>query len=122
MNPMHELSIAMSIVEMAEQEAIQRKARVNAVHLKLGKLAGVVKDALLSSYELASAGTELEGSRLVIEELAVIVFCPKCQAPRTLDSIQWFACPECEGPVSDVIQGRELQVAALEIQALEVQQ
>jgi hydrogenase nickel incorporation protein HypA/HybF len=114
---MHELSIAMSIVEMAEEEADHRGgARINAVHLKLGGLAGVVKDALLSSYELACEGTSLQGSRLVIEEIPVVVYCPKCLEPRTLDSIQWFACPECKSPTSDVIQGRELQVVALEIQ------
>jgi hydrogenase nickel incorporation protein HypA/HybF len=114
---MHELSIAMSIVEMAEEEADQRGgARVNAVYLKLGALAGVVKDALLLSYELACEGTGLQGSRLVIEEIPIVVYCPKCLAPRTLDSIQWFACPECRSPVSEVIHGRELQVVALEIQ------
>jgi hydrogenase nickel incorporation protein HypA/HybF len=114
---MHELSIAMSIVEMAEEEADQRGgARVNAVHLKVGLLAGVVKDALLSSYELACEGTGLQGSRLVIEEIPVVVYCPNCLAPRTLDSVQWFACPECRSPVSEVIHGRELQVVALEIQ------
>src|SRR5471032_3336946 len=58
---MHELSIAMSIVEMAQEEADQRGgARVNAVYLKLGALAGVVKDALLLSYELACEGTGLQ--------------------------------------------------------------
>jgi hydrogenase nickel incorporation protein HypA/HybF len=113
---MHELSVAMSIVEMAEEEAENRGARVNAVHLKLGALAGVVKDALLSSYELACEGTGLQGSRLVIEEIPIVVYCYKCLAPRTLDSIQWFACPECKSPVSEVIHGRELQVTALEIQ------
>jgi len=113
---MHELSIAISIVEMAEEEASHRNARVNAVHLKLGMLAGVVKAALLSSYELACEGTGLEGSHLIIEEIPVVVFCPQCLAPRALDSVQWFTCPECRSPVSQVIQGRELQVAALEIQ------
>jgi hydrogenase nickel incorporation protein HypA/HybF len=114
---MHELSIAMSIVEMAEEETERRGgSRVNAVHLKLGALAGVVKEALLSSYALASEGTDLQGSRLVIEEIPLVVYCPKCLAPRTLDSVQWFVCPECKSPVSDVIHGRELQVFALEIQ------
>jgi hydrogenase nickel incorporation protein HypA/HybF len=114
---MHELSIAMSIVEMAEEESDQRGGvRVNAVHLKLGALAGVVKAALMSSYELACEGTGLQGSRLVIEELPIVVNCPKCLAPRTLDSPQWFICPECKSPVSEVIQGRELQVFALELQ------
>ena len=114
---MHELSIAMSIVEMAEEESDQRGgARVNAVHLKLGRLAGVVKDALLSSYELACEGSGVQGSRLVIEEVPIVVYCPKCDAPRAIDSVQWFVCPECQSPVSEVIHGRELQVFALEIQ------
>jgi hydrogenase nickel incorporation protein HypA/HybF len=114
---MHELSIAMSIVEMAEDEADHRNgARVRAVYLKLGALAGVVKDALLSSYELACEGTGLQGSRLVIEEIQAMVNCPQCLAPRTLDSVQWFVCPECKSPVTEVIQGRELQVVALEIE------
>ncbi len=114
---MHELSIALSIVEMAEEESTQRGgAHVNAVYLKLGALAGVVKDALLSSYELACHGTGLQGSRLVIEEIPVRVFCPNCQLPRALASIQLFACPECQSPVSEVLQGRELQVSALELQ------
>ncbi|HLX42407.1 MAG TPA: hydrogenase maturation nickel metallochaperone HypA [Bryobacteraceae bacterium] len=113
---MHELSIAMSIVEMAEEESERRNARVEAVHLKLGALAGVVKNALLSSFEIACEGTTLQGSRLVIEDIPIVGYCPKCLSQRTLDSLQWFVCPECKGPVSELIHGRELQVAALEIQ------
>ena len=102
---------------MAEEEAEQRGGlQVNAVHLKLGALAGVVKDALLSSYELACEGTGLQGSRLVIEEIPIVVFCPKCLAQRVLDSAQYFICPDCKSTVSEIIQGRELQVFALEIQ------
>ena len=118
---MHELSIAMSIVEMAEEESARRGGvRISAVHLKLGALAGVVKDALLSSYEIACDGTALAGSQLLIEEVAVMVQCPACDAPRRIESLQWFVCPACGTAVHDVIQGRELQVAALEIEDLEV--
>jgi hydrogenase nickel incorporation protein HypA/HybF len=79
-------------------------------------LAGVVKDALLWSYELACEGTGVQGSRLVIEEVPIVAYCPKCESPRAIESVQWFVCPECRSPVSEVIQGRELQVFALEIQ------
>ena len=59
-----ELSIAMSIVDMAMEEAEKRGADcVSAVHLKLGLLSGVVSRALLASYELACENTPLEGSR-----------------------------------------------------------
>ena len=113
---MHELSIALSIVSMAEEEARARGVQVNAVHLKLGTLSGVVKDALLFSYGLACEGTALEGSRLLIEEVPTVVYCPTCRAERALDSVQRFCCSVCDSPTPEVVRGRELEVVALEIQ------
>jgi hydrogenase nickel incorporation protein HypA/HybF len=113
---MHELSIAMSIVEMAQEEALVRGVQVNAVHLKLGALSGVVKEALLSSYEMACDDTPLRGSRLIIEEVPVVIFCPTCKVRRPLSSVQLFCCAECGTPTSDIVQGKELEVVALEIQ------
>jgi hydrogenase nickel incorporation protein HypA/HybF len=118
---MHELSIAMSIVELAEEEAQQRGVGIRAVHLKLGPLSGVVKRALRSAYEMACEQTILQGSQLVIEEVPIEVYCPQCESPRTLSSMQWFICPACGGPVSEVLHGKELEVTALEIHELEVQ-
>src|SRR5271169_4192211 len=70
---MHELSIAMSILELAEEEGERHHGRVSAVHLKLGALSGVVKEALLYSYEMACEDTPLAGSRLIVEEVAIVV-------------------------------------------------
>ena len=114
---MHELSIAMSIVELAEAE-IERlgNVQITAVHLKLGALSGVVKEALLASYEMACEGTPLGGSRLVVEDIPVIVFCQSCQAERAVSSIQLFCCAECGTPSSEIAQGKEIEVAALEIE------
>jgi len=112
---MHELSIASSIIDMAQEEAEKRGVRVLAVHLKVGPLSGVVKEALAGSYEIAAAGTPLEGSRLVIEDVPIVVFCPSCQERRTLASMQLFQCPECKTATPEVLQGQELQVTALEV-------
>jgi hydrogenase nickel incorporation protein HypA/HybF len=65
---MHELSVALSLIELAEEEGGRLGGRVCAVHIKLGALAGVVKDALLFSYEIACQDTSLAGSQLVIED------------------------------------------------------
>jgi len=114
---MHELSIAMSMIEMAAEEAASRgSTRVHAIYLKLGQLSGVVKEALLFSYELACEGTPLEGSRLIIEDVPIVVYCQTCRAERTLDSIQRFYCSVCDAPTPQVLQGKELEVVALEIQ------
>src|SRR5271170_5865526 len=116
---MHELSIAMSIIELAEEEAVRRGVQVEAVHLKLGALSGVVKEALLSCYDMVCEGTALQGSRLVVEDVPVVIFCPSCQAQRSLSSVQLFACFECGTPASEVVQGKELEVVALEIKECE---
>ncbi|HTT63361.1 MAG TPA: hydrogenase maturation nickel metallochaperone HypA [Bryobacteraceae bacterium] len=113
---MHELSVAMSLIEGVEEEAARHEGRVTAVHLKLGPLSGVVREALLSAFELASAGTSLEGVRLLIEDMPIVAFCRHCQARQTIASMQWFCCPVCEKPVSDIVQGRELQLEALEME------
>ncbi|MGH9941074.1 MAG: hydrogenase maturation nickel metallochaperone HypA [Pyrinomonadaceae bacterium] len=114
---MHELSIAMSMIEMATEEAASRGGvQVCAIHLKLGLLSGVVKDALLFSYEIACEGTPLEGSRLIIEEVPVVVYCPTCEAETTLASAWQFCCSTCDAPTSQVVRGKELEVVALEIQ------
>lgn len=113
---MHELSIAMSIVEMAEEEMSKRDgARVQVVHVRLGVLSGVVKAALLSSYEMACVATRLEGSQLLVEEVSVETFCPTCQTRTAIASIQWMACPKCGTPTPEILQGKELEVVALEI-------
>jgi hydrogenase nickel incorporation protein HypA/HybF len=112
---MHELSIAMSIVELAEEEAERRGVQLEAVHLKLGALSGVVKEALLSCYEMVCDSTSLQGSRLIVEEVPVVIFCPTCRAERPLSSIQLFCCPKCDTPCSEIVHGKELEVVALEI-------
>ena len=115
---MHELSIAMSIIESATEEAQRHGGvKINAVHLKLGPLSGVAKEALLFSYELACEGTALEGSRLVIEEIPVIAFCPCCEVERALTSIQRMCCPVCGALIPQIAQGREIELVALEIAA-----
>jgi hydrogenase nickel incorporation protein HypA/HybF len=119
---MHELSIAMGIVEAALEESHRRGVQVSAVHLRLGGLSGVVKDALLFSYEIACQDTPLAGSRLIIEDVPVAVFCPQCQEKRVLESVQLFVCPVCGEPTPEVLQGKELEVFALEVEEEEVKE
>jgi hydrogenase nickel incorporation protein HypA/HybF len=113
---MHELSIAISLIEAAQEEALKHHAAgVTAVHLRLGALAGVEREALLFSYGLAAEGTPLQGSELIIEEVPVLVFCSACRERRPIRSLQSFCCATCGAPATEIVQGRELEVVALEI-------
>ena len=101
---------------MAQEESGRRGGvAIHAVHLKLGQLSGVVREALCSCFEMACENTQLQGSQLVIEDVPVVVYCPDCRAQRTLASTQLFCCPECNTPTPEVVHGKELEVVALEI-------
>lgn len=106
----------MSIVDLAQEEAEQRGVRVTGVRVKVGALSGVVKEALLSSYEMASFETPLNGSALYVEDVPVLVFCPVCRTQRPIRSLQLVCCAECGTPSSEIVQGKELEVVALEIE------
>jgi hydrogenase nickel incorporation protein HypA/HybF len=112
---MHELSIALSLLDLVEEEAASRGCRVAAIHLRLGPLAGVVREALNSAYELAREGTPMAETELVIEEVPVVVACPACSTERTPISTFELRCPDCGTPTPEIVSGRELEVVALEI-------
>jgi len=117
---MHELSIALSMIEMASEEAARHGAgRVNALHLKLGQLSGVVKEALTFSFEIACDGTPLEGAQLVIEDVPVVIHCVHCETLEVIESIQDLRCPRCGELAPEIIQGRELELVSLELAELE---
>jgi hydrogenase nickel incorporation protein HypA/HybF len=114
---MHELSIALSILDAAEEEGRRHEGRVAAILLRLGPLSGVVKEALLSAFELARDGTPLAQAELRIEEMPLVGRCPACAADRPLVSVQRLCCPVCGAPTAEIVGGRELEVYALEIES-----
>jgi hydrogenase nickel incorporation protein HypA/HybF len=119
---MHELSIAFNLVELAAAAARRAGAtRITAIYLRLGALAGVVPEALQFSFPLAAADTLAAGADLVIELVPVQVFCPTCAALRDLEAPFILQCPECGAPTPHLIQGRELELRAVEIIALDEQ-
>lgn len=114
---MHELSIALSLLDAAAEEADRHGgARVAALHLRVGPLSGVVGPALRSAYELAREGTALAAADLLIEETQLTVYCPACAAERPAVSPQEICCVVCGTGGERVIGGQELELVALELE------
>jgi hydrogenase nickel incorporation protein HypA/HybF len=114
---MHELSIAVSLVDLACDEARRLgDATVDAIYVRLGALAGVVKDPLLFSFELAKQGTEISAARLEIEDVPVTVWCSKCASERVLSDVRCRRCPVCNAATPQILRGDELELFALEVQ------
>jgi hydrogenase nickel incorporation protein HypA/HybF len=114
---MHELSIAISMVEEVTAEVESRGGlAIEAVHLSLGSLSGVDKEALRFCYQAACEGTILDGSRLVIQIVPVTIRCPDCEHESNPESILRLTCPHCGG-AAQVIRGHDIEVSALEVAA-----
>lgn len=113
--PMHELSIAYNLVEIAVDAVSHAGAHeVKSVHVRIGALAGVVEDALRFGWDVATEGTVLAGAALVVYPLPVVVECAACDQQSTLASVYPLACPHCLGPAA-VLSGRELELSSIEI-------
>jgi hydrogenase nickel incorporation protein HypA/HybF len=113
---MHELSIAVSIVDGALEELKRHGAtQATAVHLRLGRLSGVDREALLFSYGIACQDTALADSRLIIEDVDVVVLCSACGIERPTRSFPALTCAECGAFAERVVHGDELEITAMEI-------
>ncbi len=120
---MHELSIALSIIDIACEESHSRgDAGVIVVQLKIGRMSGVVIEALLSAFEIAREDTLLANAELKIEDVPVMVRCPKCECEQLADSIQCLCCSVCGTLSPEITQGCELEVVAIELEPLELTQ
>ncbi len=111
---MHELSIAQAIVDVAARHA--GESRVERVYVRVGHLRQVVPSALEFSFELCTHGTTLEGAALELEEVPVRVSCRGCAGESAPDGFP-LACAACGGLDVEVVQGEELQVESLELEA-----
>ncbi|MGA2759907.1 MAG: hydrogenase maturation nickel metallochaperone HypA [Candidatus Cybelea sp.] len=115
---MHEITIALSLLESIESTAsVQGIERVNAVHVRVGALSGVVRDALLFSWDVATARTIAEGSRLVVEEIPLVIFCEFCESEQAPHPGTGLLCPACGTPSPRIVRGREMQLVSMEVPA-----
>jgi hydrogenase nickel incorporation protein HypA/HybF len=112
---MHELSIAMGIVKIAEDETAKvKEKKVTKIELEIGKLAGVEIDSLNFVWESAVKGTVLEHSKKEIIIIPGKAVCADCNTEFYLENI-YDSCPKCNSNFKGIIQGKELRVKALEV-------
>jgi hydrogenase nickel incorporation protein HypA/HybF len=82
--------------------------------VRLGTLSGVVRDALLFSFDVAAEGTPIAGARLEIADVPLTVLCPRCGVERELPAPP-LVCPVCRTPTPEVLRGKDLELFALEV-------
>jgi len=112
---MHELSIAMNIIDIASEQArINNLSIIDEIEIEIGKLSGVEIDALKFAMEIATKRTILENSKTIISEIPGQARCLNCLQEFMIDN--FFAqCPECKHFNFEIIHGQELRVKSLNV-------
>lgn len=108
---MHELSIAESVVDAVRARTADR--HVTTVRLRVGQLSGVVPEALVFCFELAAAGTPLEGADLVIDSPSGSARCRSCRQEFEVDDLVLLC--RCGSADVEVVAGRELALTSVEV-------
>ena len=106
---MHELGITQSVVDAVT--ARTGSAPVASVRLRVGRLAGVVPDAMRFCFELVTAGTPLEGAELEFDQPEGRGRCRTCGADFAL--VDLILLCDCGSADVEVLTGRELAVASV---------
>lgn len=89
-------------------------SRIHYMELHVGKLSGVVPEALAFAFDVVTAGTAAEGAELKLETIPVLCHCPLCG--KEFQPADWvYECPECHCISTDIRQGQALELASLEV-------
>jgi hydrogenase nickel incorporation protein HypA/HybF len=113
---LHELSIAMEILDIVRKEAASHGATsVSRVRLRIGGLSGVETDSLSFCFEAVKGeGSLTAGAELVIDNVPVRVRCHSCGGEFS-DGGYMVTCPSCGSLETTLLSGEELEIADIEI-------
>ena len=114
--PMHELSVCMSLMEQLESIARERNAAsIVRVELRIGVLSGVEPDLLENAWPIAAAGTIADEAELRIETGQLIVECSSCGA-RSDATPNRLLCGDCGDNRTRIVTGDELLLLRVELE------
>ena len=110
---MHELSIALSILDWVALEAIRRQAReVKEIELEVGRLAGVDISTLAFSMQAVQRYSPFEKARVKIVEVEPLAECRAC-GRQFLPHCLFDCCPHCHSFGTELLRGRELRLKSI---------
>lgn len=107
---MHEVSLMRNLLRTVEEVRISEGGGpVKVIHLRIGEMSGVNRDALSFAFEVLSKGTASEGGRLEFEHVPLRVSCKECGIEFHPEEFV-FRCSACGSAEIEILAGREMEV------------
>lgn len=105
---MHEMSIAIEIIEQLEAIAAEHGLeRIDVLTVRAGAMRAVVPDALEMAFEAAAEGTCAQGARLTLEVAPIVAECREC-GMRFEPKANAFLCAQCNRADVAIVEGDEI--------------
>jgi hydrogenase nickel incorporation protein HypA/HybF len=111
---MHELGITRNVVDIVSERA--QGQRVLRVTLEVGRLSGMLSEAIRFCFDICSKGTPAEGAELQIIDVAGRGHCSACGA-QPLMALPLGRCPLCHAPSLRIVAGTELKIKEMETES-----
>lgn len=110
---MHEMSIALSIVDIANEEVANAGGgQVSEIILEIGQLSGVIVDALDFVWSEAVKDSVLEKAARKILLIPGKAGCMNCENEFEIHDL-FDSCPVCNSNETNIIKGKELRIKSL---------
>jgi hydrogenase nickel incorporation protein HypA/HybF len=110
---MHELSIVMSIVDIAQQQAEKADAAIiDEIEIDIGCLSAIQMDAFDFAWSQAVKETILEKTIKKINRIKGKAQCFDCESFFSIENL-YDSCPVCGQHLINVLEGKELRVKSL---------
>ncbi len=112
---MHEMSVALGIVKIAEQETAKANGnKVDVIELEIGTLAGIEFESLDFVWKAAIKDTVLQNAIKKVNIIQAKAKCVDCESVYELKNI-YDPCPNCRSFLKNILFGKELRVKTLEV-------
>jgi hydrogenase nickel incorporation protein HypA/HybF len=113
--PVHEISIAENILQIAEAKAREQNARsIQLIKLRLGTFTTIVEEALQFAFEVCRQGTLAAEAILEIETVEMVTECMVCDSQAQPAHGICLICRTCGFPLR-ILAGEELRVEYIEV-------
>lgn len=112
---MHEMSMAMRIIEIAVAEGHKAEAMaIDEIEVEVGQLAGVMADSLAFCLDAAARGTMAERAAFTLIQIAGRGHCLSCQREVAVSEFP-AECPICHGYGVKIVNGTELKIRSISV-------
>lgn len=113
---MHEISLAISLLQLAEEVCRHHGYKaIESIRVRLGRASGVHPDSLSFALETIKMGTIAENADIIFDIIPLGGSCQDCGQNFETEEPYIFNCPSCKSSSISIRQGKELQIAEVEV-------